>query len=243
MYLCSIQLSQVKVTTASATKYEALLITICHFIKQPEPHYLVWGLITFAVSTFYNRVLMYLPVVAPDLFLVEIIPQRFCHRMAADASCVNAMRFGQVVSDACVFREIPVSQSDIWIQCFQLVVKCPSHDTHKRSITKCHPTFDAFRKFYRPFVITFVAGLTEGNQVIGRITSALPAFDMVHIKYLILRFPFAALAGMPIPEQYIFTYIPETELLPLLILCVLNIRVFDFLDIKRCNFYDDFRNG
>ena len=48
---------------------------------------------------------------------------------------------------------------------------------------------------------------------------------------------------MPVAEQYILTHVPEPKLFTLLVLLTFDIRVLDFLDIKCCHFYNDFRNG
>ena len=186
MHFRSVQLSKVKITAIPTPVYEAFLIVVRHFVKQPESLYEIRSLVPFTAAAFQDGILMYLAVVAPYLFLVEIILQRLCQRMPADASRIYKMCFGQAVPDAGIFREIPISQADIRIHSFQLIVKCPSHDTHKRSVSKCHPAFDRLWQLYRSFVIVFVAGLTERNQVIGSISAYLPAFDMVHIENLVL---------------------------------------------------------
>ena len=178
----------------------------------------------------------------PHLFLVEIIPKRLCQRMPADASCVCIVRFGQSVPDAGILCDVAIGEAYIRILLFQLLVKSPSHDTHEHSIPKYHPAPNHFRKFYYSFVISFVTGFTERNQVVRSVTARLSAFDVMHIEYLVFGFSFATLASMPVAEQDIFTHVPETELFPLLVFSSHDIRIFDFLDIERCNFYDNFRN-
>lgn len=151
------------------------------------------------------------------------------------------MRFLQAFPDAGIFREIPISQADVSIQIFQLVIEGPAHDFHEHSVSKTYASFDRLREFYRSFVIPFVAGFTERDQVIRCIPTCLAAFDMVHIENFVLRPPLAALADMPVAEEYIFTYIPEPELFPLLVLCALYFRILDLLDIERRYLHNDFR--
>ena len=236
----TVQLPQVKITAAPAPEYEAFLIVIPHSVKQAETLYKIRGLIAFAAAAFQNGILMNLAVMAPYFLLVKIIPQRLCLRMPADASRIHTMCFRQAVPDAGIFREITISQAYIRMQLFQLVIESPAHDPHERSISKTHTSFDRPRKFYRPFVISLMAGFTERDTVIRRITSSLSAFNMVYIENFVFRLPFAALADMAITEQYIFTYIPAPELFPLLVLCALDIRVLDLLDIKGRYLHNDF---
>ena len=110
MHFRSVQLSKVKITAIPTPVYEAFLIVVRHFVKQPESLYEIRSLVPFTAAAFQDGILMYLAVVAPYLFLVEIILQRLCQRMPADASRIYKMCFGQAVPDAGIFREIPISQ-------------------------------------------------------------------------------------------------------------------------------------
>ena len=57
----------------------------------------------------------------------------------------------------------------------------------------------------------------------------------MHIEDPIFRRASAPLAGMVVTEQDIFPDIPETELLPSLVLFAFDLRVFDLLHVKLCH--------
>lgn len=70
----TVQLPQVKIAAAPAPEYKAFLIVKRHPVKQTETLYKIRGLVAFAAAAFQDGILMYLAVMAPDFFLVKIVP-------------------------------------------------------------------------------------------------------------------------------------------------------------------------
>ena len=70
--MCTIQCTQIKITTAMAAINETLLAFVGYFVKYPELFHQIITLVPFP-DTFLRICLMDLPVMAPDLLLVEIL--------------------------------------------------------------------------------------------------------------------------------------------------------------------------
>jgi hypothetical protein len=50
------------------------------------------------------------------------------------------------------------------------------------------------------------------------------------------------LTHMPIPPKHIFTNVPKSKLLSLLVALSLNVWVLDFLNVERCTLHNDVGN-
>ena len=94
---------------------------------------------------------------APDLLLVIVIPQRFCQRIAADASGVNAVIFLKIIADTDMLCDIPVGHMDITILFLKPGIERPSHDSHKRGIPEGLPPFNV--KLYLSLMVFIVTGV------------------------------------------------------------------------------------
>jgi len=68
VYFASGQIPQIEESTLPASKDEVLSAFVSYFIEQPEAFYQIAGLISFSDTTFKDSVLMYLAVMAANLF-------------------------------------------------------------------------------------------------------------------------------------------------------------------------------
>ena len=123
-----------------------------------------------------------------------------CIRMTTYTASVCVMLFRKPTINTFLFCDLHVFKTNIGILFFKLIVKSQSHNNHKGSIFKCHTTFDCYREFYRSCVITFMACLTQGDKIIGCISTCLTAFNVMHIKDSIFGLSLASLTLMTVTE-------------------------------------------
>ena len=90
------------------------------------------------------------------------------------------------------------------------------------------------------FVVSFVTCFTQCYEIVRCISSGFSTFNVMHIQDVIFGFSFAALTGMSIPKQHIFTYIPEIKLFSVLVSLAFDLWVFNLLDVKTGCFDYDF---
>ena len=102
-------------------------------------------------------------------------------------------------------------------QLLQPPVERPPHGAHEDGITGLCLSLDVFGELDRPLVVSVVACFTQGHEVVRGIPAGLPALYVVDVEPLVFGFPFAAAAGMAVPEEDVFTCVPETEHVPLLV--------------------------
>ena len=69
----------------------------------------------------------------------------------------------------------------------------------------------------------------QRDKVVRRISTYLSALDMMDMQLSVLGLPLAALAFVPVPEQHVFTHIPESELFTFLVVGTLRQRQSVFL--------------
>ena len=132
-----------------------------------------------------------------------------------------------------VLRDVSVRHGHIPVLLLQLPEHCPAHNAHERRIAvrrrtlRQIPLCPLFLTQRVVFPVTFFA---QGNEIRGAVASSLPAFQMVHIqRHVCLP---AVETPVTIPEQYVFTHVPESHLIALLIFCAQYIWVLQFLRIK-----------
>ena len=65
---------------------------------------------------------------------------------------------------------------------------------------------------------------------------------MVYVKDFVPGFSVTVLTGMSVTEQYILTYVPESQLFSLLVSCSLYVGILEQLGVELCHFDDCFRN-
>lgn len=128
MYLCPIQLADVKVSAAAPSKDEAFLPGVLHLIEEPEAFDQIFRLVTFAVTASVYLCLVDLPVVTADFPLEEYHSTGSRVRMAADAPSVNIVLLEQSVTNPGVLGDITVGHMYLpgSVLFPELVVHCPS---------------------------------------------------------------------------------------------------------------------
>ena len=179
---------------------------------------------------------------APNLGLQKTIWQAFSFEISGDTESICCMRLHNLVLDTLVLRNVTERHVNILIELLQTLIESPSHDSHECCIAETHTTANRLRQFYCAFMIACMTGLAKRDQIIWRITASLSTLDVVHVKDFIFRLAMAALAGMSIAEQDVFTDIPKTELFSLLILYTSNIWVLNLLDVEAGRFNGDAEN-
>ena len=71
------------------------------------------------------------------------------------------------------------------VNTFKSVIKHPPHDAHKGCIIIAVTSTYRVRKFYSSLMVTFVTCLTQGYQIVWRITAGLSALEVMDLKDLV----------------------------------------------------------
>ena len=240
--LLACQQTDVKVAGTASSEDECLSAAIPHLVEQPKTFYLVRGLLSFADTAFEDGHLVNLPIVLARLLLEEVLTQPLCPEVAGNAERVRMMGFFQSVADAGVLRQISVGIPYIKLRalCLQAVEKCPSHDSHKSSVSECLSALCLQNDLSG--VIRLMARLTERNQVIRGVPTRFTAFEVVDVKNRILGLAVAMAALVVITEEDVFADVPKAELIALLVLRAFNAGFLYLLDVETGCFDDDFRH-
>lgn len=140
--------------------------------------------------------------------------RRYYIRVTRHAQCIDAVEFREICRDAVVFGDVPVAVNylNTRLLLIQPVKERPSHNPHECGILEALSPFYVCRKLDLPLVVGIVARLTQGYEVVRCVATRFTVFQVVHVKYLILRSPFAALAYMPVAEQDVLLHVPEAQL-------------------------------
>lgn len=80
-----------------------------------------------------------------------------------DTEGIGGMGLGNTVLNACVLREISISQIDVAKLRSGTLIDCPTHDAHHGRITKRTAAFDFQFKFTT--MVILMASLTQSDQV------------------------------------------------------------------------------
>ena len=142
------------------------------------------------------------------------------------------MSFADFVFYTRVLGDIAIGQMNILEPYLCILVHCPTHNVHHSCVTQGSATLHLQLKLAT--MVCLMASLTQSDEVIWSVASYLSTFQVVYVQNLVTTLAFAMLTLVVIPCKYVFTHIPKSHLLALLILHTLNGIVLDFLSIELC---------
>ena len=170
--------------------------------------YLIGGLISSPNATLRKLSLMDLAVMMADRPTTVLRITRFSIRIAGNTSGIVGVAFGNTIFLPQEFGDVSVGPID-WD-----IYLCPepgeqglAHDTHEGGVF--HRTATLFLPQANfALMQELMAGFAESDQVIRRITAALPALQMVDVQLngiLTLSMAAAALAGVIVSFKHVLT--------------------------------------
>ncbi len=237
------QCPNVKRAGTAAIEDETFFFVEFHLVKEPEALDFVWCLIALAHATLENRQFVNLAIVLSRLFLVQGLSEVPCSQISCNAESIRTMRSGGTVFNAGVPGEIAISvfHLDVGHLCRQTFEKGPVHHAHESFRAEGLPTQGLELDFAA--MESLVAGFVQCDEAVGSIATCSPVFDVMYIECEVFRLSAAMLTVVIVPERHVFTNVPETGLVALLILPVFNVRVLDLLNVGRSCFHRDGSEG
>ena len=241
MDLRPVKKSQIKVTGRPASEDKTLFPTKEHFVKKPESEDILLGLIFLSDTAFKDGSLVELTILRTHPFLEKPFVGRPCFWMTSNAESIYTVRLFKRMDYPGVLGDISIGHADVRVHLLESIVERPAHDPHECCIPERRSALQV--QLDLALVVFLMAGLAQRHQIIGSIPAGLAALYVVYIEHLILGFPLAALAGVVISPEDIFSDSPEVQLFSLLILLARDFRMPDLLNVKRCNFHHDIFDG
>ena len=208
-----VQTAEIKISVCPSSEYETDDSFESDLVEKSETFDFFCRLVPFPYAARKDVGLVRLTIMAAHFLLVIAVRQRFRVRMTRYASGIRMVRLFQSGFDPGVLGQISVRHGDhIGVFFLQPFVECPTHDAHEGCIPVGSSSSDGIRKFDLSKVISTVTGFAERDQIVRRISSGLPAFDVVHIQDRVLGSALAALTDVAVPEQDVFPRVPEGQL-------------------------------
>lgn len=158
--------------------------------------------------TFPDIHLMQRTVMAALLVSDEHLTQAPSMGMPCDAQRIHHMILRKPHLDARVLRDIPVSDTHLVTAGAQQIRQTGAHDARLHCLIELLSTLRLeIGQLTR--VISAVAGLAEGNKIIGRVSARLSGLNVVDVQDRIAALAVTALALVIIAIQNVLAHVPE----------------------------------
>lgn len=216
---------------ATSAVYVGRKGVVCDCVVQAKAVEFAWRLVAFPSAAAQEVGPHHLAVVASQAAqLPDGLAGSSCS-VSADAPCVVDVAFYESGRDACAFGCVAVGQPDGNAErLFETVVNGPAHDVHGGRVPQGRRPRQVEGE--PSGVICLVAGLAQRDEVVRAVAACLAGLEVMDIEDAVLGLAMAAPALVSVAEQYVFAYVPEAELLAVLVVGARKAGVLDPLHVE-----------
>ena len=151
MHLCSVRMSDIKVSAGAPPEDETLFSFVHYPVKQPEASYFPRCLIGLAYAAFKGIGFVQLSVVTAHFFAVVAVIQRLSFSVSAYSSRVDGMCLLKAVFDSGILCDISVCQRYLpRVHLFIAFIYPPAHYPNERCVPETRFTLYILWQCYFP---------------------------------------------------------------------------------------------